>query len=144
MKTHTKIMANIRPSLGVHEGSLTKRSKLGALKAHTLVCFDSDEHYVKTCGADDTPWGICLNDATEKEALVSIQPLAACARTANILVSGNVQAGQLLCQDADGKVKALPTDEGVYNIVGLALTQGAANECIEALTALPYEMEVTE
>jgi len=140
-KTH-KIMANSLTAIGIHEGSLTKHTKSGDLKAHTLVCFDNDVNYVKTCSGTDIPWGICQYDATEKESLISIQPLSSCARTAQLLLSGDVQAGQFICLANEGKVKALPTTPGTYTVVGIALTPGKDNEYIEAITGLPNNIEI--
>ena len=140
-KIHT-IMANSHTAVGIHEGSLTKHTKLGDLKAHTLICFDGDANYVKTCGINDVPWGICQQDADEKESIVSIQPLSSCAKTAQLRLNSDVQAGQFICLDDNGKVKALPTTAGIYNVVGIALNTGKNNECIEALTSLPHNIEI--
>ncbi len=137
-----KIMSHSQFGIGTHEGLITKRTRAGDLKAHTLVCFDNDENYVETCTEADTPWGIVIHDALTKDALVSIQPLTCCGQTAKLKLSGVVKAGNLLCKAGAGCVQALPTDAGFYQVIGIALTDGLNNDYVEAITTLPYNMEV--
>lgn len=137
-----KIMSHSQFGIGTHEGLITKRTKEGGLQAHTLVCFDTDVNYVKTCTEADTPWGIVTKDARSKNALVCIQPLSCCTQTAKLKLSGIAKAGKFLCKAADGCVRQLPEDAGVYQIIGISLTDGTANDYVEAITTLPYNMEI--
>ena len=137
-----KIMAHSQFGIGTHEGLITKRAKDGNLQAHTLVCFDADPNHVKTCGEADIPWGIVTRDALTKDALVGIQPLSCCTQTAKLKLFGVAKAGRFLCRAADGCVRQLPEEAGVYQIVGMALTDGLNNDYVEAITTLPYNMEV--
>ena len=137
-----KIMSHSQFGIGTHEGLITKHTRAGDLKAHTLVCFDGDADTVKTCGKDDTPWGIVIRDALTKDALACIQPLTCCAQTAKLKLSGVVKAGHLLCKTDAGCVQTLPADAGVYQVIGIALTDGLNNDYVEAITTLPYNMEV--
>ena len=43
-----KIMSHSQFGIGTHEGLITKRTRAGDLKAHTLICFDGDADTVKT------------------------------------------------------------------------------------------------
>lgn len=135
-------MANAHSAIGIHENTLTKRSKTGPLSAGTLVCFDTDTAYVKPCSGDDIPWGVAKTDAPEAEDFVSIQPLAATSQTARLRAHGAVKAGQWLCLAENGLVQALPSTSGTYKAVGFALTDGQANELIEAITQLPQTITV--
>ena len=137
-----KIMAHSQFGIGTHEGLITKRTKNGGLQAHTLVCFDVDANEVKTCGEADIPWGIVTRDALTKGALACIQPLSCCAQTAKLKLSGVAKAGKFLCRAAEGCVRQLPEDAGIYQIIGMALTDGLNNDYVEAITTLPYNMEV--
>jgi|GEM_PF-2690808 hypothetical protein len=137
-----KIMSHSQFGIGTHEGLITKRTKNGGLQAHTLVCFDADVNEVKTCGEADTPWGIVTRDALTKGALACIQPLSGCAQTAKLKLSGVAKAGKFLCRAAEGCVRQLPEEAGVYQIIGMALTDGLNNDYVEAITTLPYNMEV--
>lgn len=142
MKTKKyKIMANAQCALGVHNGPVTQHTK-SELKAHTLVCFDDEANCVKTCTAVEIPWGIAQQDASLSHPIVSVHPLSNCAQTACIKLEGNVKAGEYLCLGSNGQAKALPNTTGKYTIIGLALKGGLNDECIEALTNLPYTLEV--
>lgn len=137
-----KIMSHSQFGIGTHEGLITKRTLEGGLKAHTLVCFDADANNVKTCAETDTPWGIVTRDALTKNSLVCVQPLSCCTQTAKLKLSGTVKAGKFLCRAADGQVRQLPEEAGVYQIIGMALTDGLNNDYVEAITTLPYIMEI--
>lgn len=144
MKTNKyKIMANAQCAIGVHNGLITQHTKED-IHAHTLVCFDRETNYVKTCTEGDIPWGIAQQDASTSHPLVSVHPLSNCGQTACIKVEDNVRAGQYLCLGRDGKAKALPQGKGKHLILGIALTDGLPNGCIEALTNLPYSLETKE
>ena len=134
-------MANSQFGIGTHAGCITRRSH-GTLKAHTLVCFDDNPNYVKTCSEADTPWGIVTHDALSPESLVCIQPLSSCGETAKLKLSGVVKAGQFLCKHNGGTVRSLPTAEGFYQVIGIALVDGLNDDYVEAITTLPYTMEV--
>lgn len=134
-------MSHSQFGIGTHEGLITKRTRAGDLHAHTLVCFDGDADTVKTCGKDDTPWGIVIRNALTKDALVSIQPLTCCGQTAKLKLSGTVKAGELLFKADNGCVQALPIDNGTYQVIGMALTDGLNNDYVEAITTLPYEIK---
>ena len=142
MKTKKyKIMANAQCALGVHNGPVTQHTKT-EIKAHTLICFDDEANYVKTCTAAEIPWGIAQKDASTSHPLVSVHPLSNCAQTACIKLEGNVKAGEYLCLGNNGQAKALPNTTGKYIVIGLALKGGLNNECIEALTNVPYALEI--
>ena len=142
MKTKEyKIMANAQCAIGVHNGPLTQHAN-SEIKAHTLVCFDADANHVKTCSEADIPWGIAQKDASKEQSLISILPLSCSAQTVCLKLEGNVKAGQYLCLANNGLVKALPTTAGIYTVVGIALSEGANDEYIEALTTLPYKLEI--
>lgn len=135
-------MSHSQFGIGTHEGLITKRTKDGGLKAHTLVCFDDDATNVKTCTDADTPWGVVTRDALTKDALVCIQPLSCSTQTAKLKLSGTAKAGKFLCRAAKGCVRQLPIEAGVYQIIGIALTDGLNNDYVEAITTLPYNLEV--
>lgn len=137
-----KIMSHSQFGIGTHEGLITKRTQAGGLKAHTLVCFDADANNVKTCTEADTPWGIVTRDALTKGSLACIQPLSCCTQTVKLKLSGTVKAGKFLCKAADAQVQQLPEEPGVYQIIGMALTDGLNNDYVEAITTLPYNMEI--
>ena len=62
----------------------------------------------------------------------------------HLQASNIVKAGTLLCTDADGKVQSLPTDNGTYTCIGMALTDGMKDSLIEVATSLPHKIEIKE
>lgn len=137
-----KIMSHSQFGIGTHEGLITKRTREGGLRAHTLVCFDADTNYVKTCTDADIPWGIVTRDVLTRDTLVCIQPLSCCGQTAKLKLSGVAKAGKFLCRAANGCVRQLPEEAGVYEIIGMALTDGLNDDYVEAITTLPHNTEV--
>ena len=56
--------------------------------------------------------------------------------------SGTISVGNKLVVDSDAKVKALPATAGTYNVVGVALQAGVADELVEFAPMKPESVTV--
>lgn len=135
----TEILSN--EALGTHEDNITKCAKV-ALKPYRLVVLDqSDSDKVAYADKDTLPFGITTDEANVEED-VNVA-LLGCSSTLKITAEGAIQAGDLLIPGAEGKVASMPTAEGAYTCVGIALSGAAQNEPVEVLTSIPSQYSVT-
>jgi hypothetical protein len=138
----TKILANT--ATGTHEDCITKCAKTAIGRNRLVVLDTADPESVNLSGADSVPFGVTTDEAAAGE-IVNID-LLGCSNTIHITTGAAVEAGELLIVGADGKVLPLPTGEGVYTCVGIALSTAAGGGVVEVLTSLPsqYIIEAAE
>jgi hypothetical protein len=137
---NTLVLSN--STIGTHEDCITKCAKT-AIKSHRLVVLDgTDSDQVLHATADSLPFGVADDEAAAGEIL-NID-LLGCSNTINIVAGAAISAGSLLIPGAHGKVLPLPTAEGNYICIGLALSSAFCGGDVEVLTSLPYPYVITE
>ncbi|MDR1591064.1 MAG: DUF2190 family protein [Puniceicoccales bacterium] len=136
----TLILSN--STIGTHEDCITKYAKT-AICSHRLVALDgTDPDQVIHATTNSLPFGVADDEAAIDE-IVNID-LLGCSNTIKITAGAAIAAGALLIPGADGKVVPLPTAEGNYICIGLALSGAASDGDVEVLTSLPYPYQITE
>ncbi len=135
------IFANAQMASGVHDGALTKFASTSNLPPYRLVCFAEDSDHVRLCQANEMPIG-AVHQTSQDPLCVYL--LGSCKQTVQLKASDVVKAGTLLCADADGCIKSLPTTAGKYTCVGLALTSGAKDDLIEVASTVAHQLEIKE
>jgi hypothetical protein len=134
-----KILSNT--ATGTHEDCITKCAKT-ALKSCQLVALDgTDPEGVCLGNSNSIPFGVTTDEAAIGE-IVNVD-LLGCSNTIHIIAGANIAAGALLIPGANGTVLPMPTTEGTYNCIGLALSGTANGNAVEVLTSLPYQHRIT-
>ncbi|UPA28284.1 MAG: DUF2190 family protein [Verrucomicrobiota bacterium] len=135
----TQILSNV--ALGTHEDCLTKNAQT-ALTAYRLVKIDpSNGDQVMCAGPNDCAFGVTTDEAQAGEE-VNIA-LLGCSSTLKITTSGAITSGDLLMPGDNGTVRSMPTEEGQYMCIGIALSGAASGGTVEVLTSFPSQCSVT-
>lgn len=135
----TQILSNV--ALGTHEDCLTKQAKT-ALTAYRLVKIDpTNADQVVYAGVNDHAFGVTTDEAEAGE-VVNIA-LLGCSNTLKIQASGTIASGDLLMPSENGMVASMPTTEGQYTCVGIALSGATSGSLVEVLTSFPSQCSVT-
>ncbi|MDR0740144.1 MAG: DUF2190 family protein [Puniceicoccales bacterium] len=136
----TLILSN--SALGTHEDCITKYAKTAISPRRLVVLDTTDPDQIIHATANSLPFGVTDDEAAAGE-IVNVD-LLGCSNTIKIAAGAAIEAGALLIAGADGKVLPLPTDEGNYICIGLALSGASSGGDVEVLTSLPYPYEITE
>ncbi|MDR2420343.1 MAG: hypothetical protein LBD40_03510 [Puniceicoccales bacterium] len=118
-----------------HGSHITYRAGETAVARYRLVKLSPDDFSVAQAGADDGPIGISTDEAAPGEMLDVA--LLCSSDTLSVKVSGPVQAGDILVPAADGCAQTLPTADGTYLQIGIALKNAATASLVEIMPCLP-------
>jgi hypothetical protein len=133
MKSILTIFSNCASQ--THGSHITCRAAETAVARYRLVTLSPDGFSVAQSGAADRPIGISTDEAAPGEMLDVA--LLCSSDTLSVKVSGSVQAGDILVPAADGCVKKLPTADGTYLQIGIALKSAATASLVEIMPCLP-------
>jgi hypothetical protein len=136
----TLILSN--STIGTHEDSITKCAKTTISPRRLVVLDATNPDQVIHATANSLPFGVADDEAAAGE-IVNVD-LLGCSNTIKITAGAAIGAGALLIPGADGKVLPLPTAEGNYICIGLALSGAPNGGDVEVLTSLPYPYAITE
>ncbi len=116
---------------GTHEDSVTKLADAAITTRYLLVKVGSDANHIAVANAADCPLGVCSDEPSAAEAEADVK-LFGCAQSSRIMVPiENISAGDEVYSAAGGKVQDEPLVPGTYYRVGLAMTDGLADEPFE-------------
>ena len=134
----TKILSNV--ALGTHEDCITKHAKT-AVKSNRLVSIDAtDSDQVSHSSASDLPFGVAMDVAdVDQELNVA---LLGCSNTIRVIAGAAIKSGDLLIPGDDGEIAPMPTSNGSYTCIGIALSGAAKGELVEALTSVPSQYTI--
>ncbi|MDR0445342.1 MAG: hypothetical protein LBG98_03635 [Puniceicoccales bacterium] len=121
---------------------MTYRANEDAIARHCLVKLLSDGFSVAITGTSDRPIGISTDEAAPGEILDIA--LLCSSDTLSARTSAPIQAGDILVPSDEGCVQKLPTTEGSYWQIGIALHSAANASLVELMPCVPTLYTVTE
>ena len=134
------IFANVAER--THAGDITKMSAGPIGTRHLLGKLGANITCVEIANAGDLPFGVITDEAEKKDDPVNVAILGVSQSTLRMVAAENIVAGRHVYAADNGKVRHLPSTEGTYLEVGLALTNGGADQIIEVASCLPRKVLV--
>lgn len=109
---------------------------VGGVVAHELVKLSSGTVVSNTATSTDVPIGVTLY-AAAAGAPVAVQ-LINVGGTVEIVAAGAISAGAAVYAAADGEVQALPTANGTYRMIGIALDAATTDQDVIEILPMGY------
>jgi Uncharacterized conserved protein (DUF2190) len=124
------------------DGSTTAIADNAFASLYLVTKAGSDAAHTDVCGASDVPKGVCQDilaaGDTGKVLLLGKGP------TKIMQGSGAINADTFVVPDAAGQVKALPSSNGTYYVIGRTITACAgANEQVAVNDCFPFQVTVS-
>jgi hypothetical protein len=134
--------------IGSHDGNLTKFAAEAIPTAYLLGKFGTQPADVSLCGAGDFPIGIITDTAGAPSSSGVKEPvnvaLLGNSNTLLAVANGAIAVGDILVSATGGKVAKLSGEDGVYTMVGVALTAASASDQrIEFISCVPQQYAVS-
>jgi len=97
----------------------------------------ADNYFNTPTSVADLPIGVCYDEPAAVTDPVEIHLLGGADKTLKMRAAAAINAGQVVCTNGDGYVRALPAVAGVYYSVGVAVTSAlVAGDFIEVQPGL--------
>lgn len=119
------ILSNIAE--GTHQSSqgITYEADVAITERNLLVKRGGAANRVAICGAADTPFGVCSDEAAAAADLVNVRPFNS-DLTLLVVASAAIAQDALVEPAANGRVATLGGGVGTHHVVGRALNAAAA------------------
>ncbi|MDB6064940.1 MAG: hypothetical protein JWR26_1148 [Pedosphaera sp.] len=108
-----------------------------------LVVLGSSQNNITPSAANsDIPLGVCTDapDSTLLDVPVNVALLGVASGTLKVVLSGTVNAGDMLQSNGDGTAVKLLTTSGTFYNIGRALMGGVAGDTIEFAHTFPLKV----
>ena len=129
------ILSNVAE--GTHAGNITKMAAEVITRKY-LLCKLNQSGKVSIAGGADCPIGVVTDEVERVDDLVNVALLGVCD-TVKMVASESVSPGDIVVVGTGGKVKSLPSADGTYYQVGIALTPASADGIVEFVSCLPIK-----
>jgi len=109
----------------------------------SLVIIGSSQNNITSSASNtDIPLGVCTDapDSANLDVPVNVAVLGAARGTQKVLLSGTVNAGDMLQSNGDGGAIKLLTTTGTFYNIGRALMSGVAGDTIEFTPSFPLKV----
>lgn len=136
-------------SQGTHEGGcLTVKAVEPIGMRYVFGSLDADGKYVSVASLGKTDHaravGIITDEADAADDFINLQVLGAGSSTLVVVAGSDIEAGQLLTSNADGKAVPVNAQEaGTYFVYGIALRSAHEQELVEITPVVGVEKTIS-